>query len=366
MSILSGAGRRLNLAVEILTIMWRKSRQGHLPLLRQLQECCWLKWHRRQSFRFYLMARMWRKEMPWADKLAHFCYDDFHHLMDRLNPPTHRQLHRHKFAQKQRLLNAGIRTPALYGFFHPECGVATDGSPLRDVESVARILRAHEKEIVVFKPEIGSGGEGVACYRIECLAEQVLLNHPLTGERESLAMRLTQLNHYGHGVVLEAFCHQHPILAALNPDSVNTLRIWVTNEGNEPRVLSCFLRIGRRHVQVDNTAAGGLICTVDDDGVLQELSRGDLSREVLSRHPDTGIAVRGLVLPYFAEAKVLALRALASFPDMGIAGLDIATDERGPLVLEINLDNPAQIGTACFDRPGRYLFPRLYATEKFA
>ena len=366
MSVFSGAGSRLYLAVEILTIMWRKSRQGHLPLLRQLRESCWLKWHRRQTFRFYLMARMWRKEMPWTDKLAHFCYDDFHHLVDRLNPPTHRQLYRHKFVQKQRLLSTGIRTPALYGFFHPQRGVASDGTSLCDLESVARLLRARKNQTIVFKPEIGSGGAGVVCYRIECLAEQVLLLHPLTGESEPLATRLTQLNYCGHGVVIEAFCHQHPRLAALNPDSVNTLRIWVTNEGNEPRVLGCFLRIGRRHVQVDNTAAGGLICTVSNDGVLQELSRGDLSREMLPRHPDTGIAVRGLALPYFAEAKALALQALAAFPDMGIAGLDIAIDEQGPLVLEINLDNPAQIGTACFDRPGRYLFPRLFATKKLA
>ncbi|TDQ47700.1 sugar-transfer associated ATP-grasp domain-containing protein [Permianibacter aggregans] len=366
MSLLSEAKRRLKLAVDILSIMWRKSRQGHLPLWRQLRESCWLKWHRQQTFRFYLMARMWRREMPWDDKLAHFCYDDFHQLIDLLNPPTHRQLHRHKFAQKQHLLDAGIRTPALYGFFHPDHGIATDGSRLRDVESVAHLLHAHENEIVVFKPEIGSGGEGVVCYRIECLAEQVLLTHPLTGESEPLATRFTQLNHHGHGVVIEAFCHQHPKLAALNPDSVNTLRIWVTNEGNEPRVLGCFLRIGRRHVQVDNTAAGGLICTVDDHGVLQELSRGDLSREVLMQHPDTEVTVCGYPLPFFAEAKTLALRALAAFPDMGIAGLDIAIDEHGPLVLEINLDNPAQIGTACFDRPGRYLFPRLFATEKLA
>lgn len=127
-------------------------------------------------------------------------------------------------------------------------------------------------------------------------------------------------------------------------------------------MVGVLLRIGRRQVMVDNTAVGGLICTVGEQtGLLQQLSTGDLFRRELPQHPDSGIAVTGLVLPHFAAAKQLACDALASFPGMAIAGLDIAITEHGPEVIEINLDNPAQIGTACFGKPGRRLFPEFFA-----
>lgn len=356
-----GALQRLQLVVEIVAVVRQKARHGGLPTWRQIGEMLWLKLFRRQTYRFYLMARMWRPEMPWRDKLAHFNHADFSRVVDSLNPPAQRQQYRHKHHQKQRLLQHGVPTPDWFGFFHPERGELPTGQPLRNAEQLQALLQTISPQRLVFKREIGSGGEGFLSYRLRQDGGQIVLEHPLTASQIGMDTLISQLQLSRAGYLIERHLVQHPALAQLNPDSANTLRIWATNEGGESRVVGAFLRIGRRAVMVDNTAAGGLICTIDDQsGALLELTSGDLRRQRLPVHPDTGVAVDGITVPYYAEAKQLACRALGCFPGMGIAGLDIAITEQGPEVIEINLDNPAQIGTACFDVPGRRLFPTFF------
>ena len=360
-----GALQRMQLARDILAVVRAKAADGGLPMWRQLLEMLWLKLSRQQTYRFYLMARMWRPTMRWADKRAHFNHRDFSQLVDGLNPPALRQPYRHKREQKRLLQQHQVATPEWFGFFHAEHGVTASGAPLTTAGQLIALLSAHRDQRLVLKRVIGSGGEGFLSYIVCTDAEgQLRLQHPVSQQYLKPEALLTVLQQSRAGYLIEAYLVQHPVLAQFNPDSANTLRIWVTNEAGELRVVGSFLRIGRRQVMVDNTAAGGLICTLDDHtGALQELTSGDLWRRPYARHPDSGIDPRGIVVPFFAEAKQLACQALTCFPGMGIAGLDIAITEHGPSVIEINLDNPAQIGTACFDKPGRWLFPHFFSAH---
>ena len=361
MTMLAGALARLAMGLNVVKVMRQKAREGHLSFARQSAEMLRLKFTRRQSFRFYLMARMWRSNMSWQDKCDHFSYEDYHWLVDTLNPPRQRLDYRHKYLQKQMLLGSGISTANSLGCIHPHFGETMDGKPLTNQAELADLLRKHVNERLVFKRLLGSGGDGFFSGIVELIGDTIAIRHPLNGFVSSLDEFYPRLSQCDEGYIVEAHVTQHPVLAQLNPDSLNTLRIWVTNEGNQPRVLGSFLRIGRKNVLVDNTSAGGLICTVNDDsGVLRELSTGDYWRQTLLVHPDTRIDHSGIALPFYQEAKSLALQALAAFPEMGLAGLDIAITANGPTVIEINVDNPAQIGTACFDKPGRQLFPRLF------
>lgn len=359
---MGGVRSRVRLAEEIIGAMREHARAGDLPLWRQALEMLWLKVRRQQTCRFYLMARMWRRSMPWSDKVDHLNFHEFSRLIDSLNPPRARQSYRSKREQKQRLLASGIGTPMWLGYFHTQAGQDADGGALVTSSQLATLLRAHADQRLVFKRVVGSGGEGFMSYQVRITTDgMVLLEHPLTQQRIGVDELVQQMSACDHGYLIERYLHQHAMLARLNPESVNTLRVWATNEGSTLRVVGLFLRIGRRTVMVDNTAAGGLICTVDEQsGQLQQLTTGDLYRRAYSAHPDSGVAIAGMVMPYLAEAKQLACAALASFPGMGIAGLDIAIAEHGPEVIEVNLDNPAQIGMACFDKPGRRLFPTFF------
>ena len=361
-----GALQRLQLAQDILTIMRHKARQGGLSFWRQAGEMLWLKLRRQQTFRFYLMAQMWRPQLAWQDKRDHFNHADFSALVDHLNPPAARQRYRHKPEQKRILLQHGIATPPWYGYFHPQHGRCANDKPLTNASELTTLLETLLDRQITLKRVVGSGGQGFLSFLVRRDDNEIRLEHPLTHAQIRIADLLNMLQREHTGYLIEHYLVQHPVLARLNPDSVNTLRIWATREAEQLRVVGSFLRVGRRHVLVDNTAAGGLICTIDEQtGRLLELSSGDLWRKVYDTHPDTGIAVAGLAVPFFHEAETLACQALACFPDMAIAGLDIAITEQGPAVIEINLDNPAQIGTACFDKPGRRLFPTFFAGRRY-
>lgn len=65
---------------------------------------------------------------------------------------------------------------------------------------------------------------------------------------------------YGRGFIIQEVITQHPVLASLNPTSVNTVRImtyrWLSGE---VVALSSLVRVGRSGEIVDNGHAGGLV-----------------------------------------------------------------------------------------------------------
>jgi hypothetical protein len=62
----------------------------------------------------------------------------------------------------------------------------------------------------------------------------------------------------------------------------------------------------------------------------------DASLGWFSAHPDTGEAIEGRVLPFWDEARRLAIRAHRAFADRVVIGWDIAILENGPILIEGN------------------------------
>jgi hypothetical protein len=99
-------------------------------------------------------------------------------------------------------------------------------------------------------------------------------------------------------------------------------------------VCSCRLSVGAR--PIDNFGAGGLAAPVDvATGRLgPAVSKASLTR--IFRHPDTGEAIVGSLLPFWEEVLALATRTHASFPRIPFVGWDVAILNGGPLLVEGN------------------------------
>lgn len=106
------------------------------------------------------------------------------------------------------------------------------------------------------------------------------------------------------------------------------------------------------------TTIGGINCAIERDTgrITHALKPID---DPVSRHPDTGASIFGVVLPFWHESVDLVLRAHAgAFPRFAFLGWDVALTEDGPLLLETNsgwgaivhqmLDGP--IGHTAFSR----------------
>ena len=70
---------------------------------------------------------------------------------------------------------------------------------------------------------------------------------------------------YPYGFVLEELIRQCQEMAALHPESVNTVRIPTLRFDDHVQIVHPFLRVGRGKSVVDNGMSGGILCTIDPE-----------------------------------------------------------------------------------------------------
>jgi hypothetical protein len=132
---------------------------------------------------------------------------------------------------------------------------------------------------------------------------------------------------------------QHELLADLNPTSLNTIRIDTFRaRGEDPQILSAYLRIGLLGSYIDNIRSGGIFVGVDiKEGKLKDTAYTMISKGGLTykNHPDSKIKFSGLCIPYFENAKKIALDASRILPQAMI-GWDISISKEGPVLIEGN------------------------------
>jgi hypothetical protein len=89
---------------------------------------------------------------------------------------------------------------------------------------------------------------------------------------------------------------------------------------------------------VDNFAANGLAAPVElTDGTLGPAIKKDIRAGLLYQHPDSGMRIVGLRLPFWNETVVLCALAHRCFSTYPFIGWDVVITADEPLLLEANL-----------------------------
>ncbi|GAA3771268.1 hypothetical protein GCM10022240_24290 [Microbacterium kribbense] len=179
-------------------------------------------------------------------------------------------------------------------------------------------LKRHE--YVLAKPATGFGGAGIERITSADVTDSDSWRHAQIEKDQTL---------------LEEILPQHPDLAAVYPDSVNTVRlVTFLDPGGTFHVIAAVLRIGNGGV-IDNFAGGGMFTMLDEDGVA--LYPGvDKKSHVFVNHPVTGVPIRGIRVPMYAEAVQMVERLSRRLPQIPYMGWDIAITPDGPAVIEAN------------------------------
>ena len=133
---------------------------------------------------------------------------------------------------------------------------------------------------------------------------------------------------------------QHPTMAALHPQSINSLRIVTVKSLKDGviRVWPSILRIGTGNSIVDNTSQGGLCVGIDfKTNHLKKWGfyKPQFGRKT-DRHPDSNIVFADFEIPYLKEAQEKAVYFHSMLPGMQSVGWDIAIGENGPVFIEGN------------------------------
>ena len=141
---------------------------------------------------------------------------------------------------------------------------------------------------------------------------------------------------YKKNFLLQNRVHQHKDMAALNPSSLNTLRILSYRSGMEVLIIYSVIRIGRSGQVIDNQSAGGLSTTISSDGKLGKFSFGKVGSDNIEK-TDTGIRLEGYQIPSYEKALDFVKRLHYRLPFYKIIGWDVAIEENGePILIEFN------------------------------
>lgn len=330
-------------------------KQDYLPFWRQSAEMLALYFVRGIGPGYYLQARWWRPSVPFSDKWAHVNKKEYNAFIDRWNRPPYQKSSQHKVIEKAVLQLVGVPTPEFIGYIHPQRGSRPNGRPLRNLSDLEQLCLELVGRKICFKLVEGYGGAGFFAFQIEASECKPVFVHPFTKAVTLVSDWWKLAGQHPEGYLIEHYLPQHPVLSAIHPNSVNTLRIWLYQAGGDCRIAGAFLRVGRKGSMVDNTSSGGIYCPVElKTGVLMHAANAKDPLDTMDAHPDTGGRISGVQLPYWQECQEVAKRALQAFPHVNIAGVDVAIGIDGPQMIELNV-RPDQIGCARIGLPLKHV-----------
>lgn len=143
------------------------------------------------------------------------------------------------------------------------------------------------------------------------------------------------LAEYRLGFVAEELIRQSDEMAALNPESVNTVRMTTVRCDDHVEFLTPLLKCGRHGSCVDNASAGGIACELDP-------ATGTVIRATLkagmpvTHHPDNGMQLVGFQVPCWKELLELTEQLCYVVPDNRYTGWDLAKTDDGWAMIEGN------------------------------
>ena len=173
---------------------------------------------------------------------------------------------------------------------------------------------------LIFKPSVyGGGGKDVTFYDRK--------------ESKSIAELFET---FEANFVVQRLVKQHPDLARINKESLNTVRVMSFRFKGKVHILSAQLRMGGVGSRVDNVTAGGCACVIKPDGWLEEKAVTRMSQWT-DEHA-SGLKFKDIRVPSFDRIIETAKQLHTELPYFNIIGWDFAVDEEGdPVMIEFNL-----------------------------
>ena len=147
--------------------------------------------------------------------------------------------------------------------------------------------------------------------------------------------------HFDGSYLFQSCIIAHSMIHKMCGAGLPTVRIVTIDNGSGPEFYrSCVKITGKNNVADNFWRTGNLLAAVDqENGTLGAALTGmGIDGEFVETHPDTGHRIEGTVLPYWEEAKKLALEVAGFYKDAVLIGFDMAITDKGPVIVEVNND----------------------------
>lgn len=264
-------------------------------------------------------------------------------LESRIEHPTRRILN-DKAAFFRHCQTHGIATMPTYLLVHKN-GMAEQLMPFDGILPACDLF---------LKPLYGRGGRG--CERWQYQGGGIYRDQ--NGTALSAADLLTRIKATAatHAMLVQEVMRAHDDLKELAINVLTSCRIMsAKNEtGGFEATHAVFKSSTKPEAIVDNFHKGGIVSRVDmKTGELGPASDAGIGRPCVwyEKHPLTGAAIKGRILPQWGLTLDLVCRAHAAFPDRITIGWDVAITDRGPVIIEGNVQSGCDMIQRTHDLP---------------
>jgi hypothetical protein len=204
------------------------------------------------------------------------------------------------------------------------------------------------------KPRNGRGGRGCERWLLQEDGSYRDQNGTLR-DATALLAHITTLAADKAMLVQEAM-RAHPDLRELAVNVLTSCRIMsVRNEsGGFEATHAVFKSSTKPEAIVDNFHKGGIVSRVDmKTGELGPASDAGVGQPCVwyEKHPLTVARIKGRILPQWHQTIDLVCRAHAAFPDRITVGWDVAITDRGPVIIEGNVQSGCDMIQRTHDLP---------------
>lgn len=181
-------------------------------------------------------------------------------------------------------------------------------------------LCKNQKTVIIKPTVVKSGGKGIEFWKEE--------------DGENTLIDILNMN---SSLIVQEVIGQHPALASLHKESINTVRLMTCFFDGKMEVLSTIVRFGVGESRVDNAASGGMFCGVKEDGSLRKYAYNEYC-QVFEKQPQ-GTVFADCKIPNFERCKELVLELSNRFvSNFRLISWDLSIAEDGePVLIEMNL-----------------------------
>lgn len=188
----------------------------------------------------------------------------------------------------------------------------------------------------VIKPASGSGGGGILV--IQQRQDDGFLS--ISGEFYTISDIHKHIADIVFGIysfgladqaIIEEKIEQHEAIDCLSPKGLADVRVILCQQQTIQAMIRLATKKSRGTANLHQGAVG-----VGIDLETGRTCNASFKGDYISQHPDTGINLIGITIPFWADILSTARKAAESVP-LNYIGADIAIAQQGPFVLEINV-----------------------------
>lgn len=336
----------------------RTKRQFDIGLIKQLQQLIALRWsaHRLDAWCYYFY-QVFLDRYPMEEKRRFIGWRGELSLDQHLNTGVNRAVANDKLLFDQRMRDIGAPVPAIRATYARENSDVWDGLSLTTPSDVENYLAATTDFPMFVKPLHGAHGWNAAAILRRDDNDAIL--ELSSGQRRTIADFVAELAQDGRTAYLfQELLETHPAIAEKCGDRLTSIRAIVLTDAAEPELLSAVWRVPTGTNMTDNFSVGttGNLCAaVDlDTGEIGKAFQGSGWRNLRrDDHPDTGETLAGFSLPDWPRIRELCLECARHLPGLRLQHWDVALTDRGPVLLEINVQGGLRTHQIVAEGPGR-------------